>query len=140
MKNIKTFENENLGANGTMQGENGETLVCAETTIPIKFGISKNQICLDVGIGFGKSHTHNLELIKNIDKVKIDGVAMLMALSSKRVVKLSTGVENDELIYGTIAGNILAVSGGANIIRVHNVKENVLSVKMADAVLRGKYG
>ena len=62
---------------------------------------------------------------------------MLMALSSKRVVKLSTSVENDDLVYGTIAGNVLAISGGADIIRVHNVKENVLSAKMADAVVRG---
>ncbi len=103
-------------------------------------GISKNQLCFDVGIGFGKSYEHNLELIKNVDKVKVDNVAMLMALSSKRVVKLSTNAENDDLVYGTIAGNVIAVTGGADIIRVHNVKENVLSVKMADAVLRGKYG
>lgn len=102
-----------------------------------EIGINKNQLCFDVGIGFGKSHAHNLELIKNVDKVKIDGVAMLMALSSKRVVKISTDVENDDLIYGTIAGNVIAVSGGADIIRVHSVKENVLAVKMADAVLRG---
>ncbi len=102
-----------------------------------EFGICKNQLCLDVGIGFGKSHEHNLELIKNLSNVKIDDVAMLMALSSKRVVKLSTSVENDDLVYGTIAGNVLAISGGADIIRVHNVKENVLSAKMADAVVRG---
>ena len=42
MKNIKTFENENLGANGTMQGENSETLVGTATTVPMKFGISQN--------------------------------------------------------------------------------------------------
>jgi dihydropteroate synthase len=100
-------------------------------------GISKNQLCFDVGIGFGKSYEHNIELIKNINKVKVDGVAMLMALSSKRVVKLSTNAENDDLVYGTIAGNVIAVTGGADIIRVHNVKGNVLSIKMADAVLRG---
>lgn len=102
-----------------------------------EIGINKKQLCFDVGIGFGKSYEHNLELIKNVDKVKIDNAAMLMALSSKRVVKLSTGAENDDLVYGTIAGNVLAISGGADIIRVHNVKENVLAVKMADAVLRG---
>lgn len=102
-----------------------------------EIGINKSQLCFDVGIGFGKSYEHNLELIKNVDKVKFDSVAMLMALSSKRVVKISTDAENDDLVYGTIAGNVLAISGGADIIRVHNVKENVLSVKMADAVLRG---
>lgn len=101
------------------------------------FGINKNQLCLDVGIGFGKTYEHNLELIKRLKEVKVNDVAMLMALSSKRVVKTSTNAENDDLVYGTIAGNVLAISGGADIIRVHNVKENVLSVKMADAVLRG---
>lgn len=102
-----------------------------------QFGICKNQICLDVGIGFGKSHEHNLELIKNFRKLKVADVAMLMALSSKRVVKLSTHSENEDLVYGTIAGNVLAISGGADLIRVHNVKENALSAKMADAVVRG---
>ena len=62
---------------------------------------------------------------------------MLMALSSKRVVRLSTHSENEDLVYGTIAGNVLAISGGADLIRVHNVKENALSAKMADAVVRG---
>lgn len=102
-----------------------------------EFGICKNQICLDVGIGFGKSHEHNLEIIKNFRKLKVDDVAMLMALSSKRVVRLSTHSENEDLVYGTIAGNVLAISGGADLIRVHNVKENALSAKMADAVVRG---
>lgn len=101
------------------------------------FGINKNQLCLDVGIGFGKTYEHNLELIKKLKEVRVNDVAMLMALSSKRVVKMSTEAENDDLVYGTIAGNVIAISGGADIIRVHNVKENVLSCKMADKVLRG---
>ncbi len=101
------------------------------------FGINKNQLCLDVGIGFGKTYEHNLELIKKLKEVKVNDVAMLMALSSKRVVKMSTEAENDDLVYGTIAGNVIAILGGADIIRVHNVKENVLSCKMADKVLRG---
>lgn len=101
------------------------------------FGINKNQLCLDVGIGFGKTYEHNLELIKKLKEVKVNDVAMLMALSSKRVVKMSTEADNDDLVYGTIAGNVIAISGGADIIRVHNVKENVLSCKMADKVLRG---
>lgn len=101
------------------------------------FGISENQLCFDVGIGFGKSHEHNLKLIRDLSSINTCDCALLMALSSKRVVKLSTEADKDDLIYGTIAGNILAVSGGADIIRVHNVKENVLAVKMTDAVLRG---
>ncbi len=101
------------------------------------YGINKNQICFDMGIGFGKSHEHNIELIKNTDRLKIKDVALLTALSMKRVVKNTTNVEGDDLLFGTISANTLAIKGGTDIIRVHNVKENVLAAKMSDAVVRG---
>ena len=102
-----------------------------------EFGIKLNQLCFDVGIGFGKSYEHNLKLIRNLKNINTDGVALMMALSSKRVVSMSTKAEKEDLIFGTISGNTLAIAGGADIIRVHNVKENVLSAKMTDAVVRG---
>ncbi|MBO5333188.1 MAG: dihydropteroate synthase [Clostridia bacterium] len=101
------------------------------------YGINKNQLCFDMGIGFGKSHEQNVELIKNIDKLKQKDIAFLTALSMKRVVKNTTNAEGDDLLYGTISANTLAIKGGTDIIRVHNVKENVLAVKMTDAVVRG---
>ena len=101
------------------------------------YGINQNQICFDMGIGFGKSHEHNIELIKNTDRLKIKDVALLTALSMKRVVKNTTNVEGDDLLFGTISANTLAIKGGTDIIRVHNVKENVLAAKMVDAVVRG---
>ncbi len=101
------------------------------------FGISENQIMLDVGIGFGKSHNQNIELIKNLKQVKFSNVALLTALSSKRVVKNSTGAIGEDLLYGTLSANALAIAGGADFIRVHNVKENALAAKMADAIVRG---
>ncbi len=99
-------------------------------------GINKNQIAFDMGIGFGKSYQDNLELINNIKEIKIKDVALLTALSSKRVVAFATKCEKEDLVYGTIAANSLAIQGGTDIIRVHNVRENVLAVKMCDAVLR----
>lgn len=102
-----------------------------------EFGISKNQIALDMGIGFGKTNEQNIELIKNIDKLKIKDVALLTALSSKRVVANATGADGYDRVYGTIAADVLAIAGGTDFIRVHNVKENALAVKMADAIVRG---
>ncbi len=102
-----------------------------------EFGISKNQIALDVGIGFGKSHMQNLELIRNIEKVKIKDVALLTALSSKRVIANVTNADKQDLVYGTISANTVAVCGGADIVRVHNVKENTLAMKMVDTIVRG---
>ncbi len=102
-----------------------------------KFGIPLSSIALDAGIGFGKNYRHNIEILKNMDSLKIKDVALLTALSSKRVVSESVGASGDDLVYGTIAANTLAVKGGTDIIRVHNVKENVIASKMADAILRG---
>ena len=102
-----------------------------------EFGISKNQIMLDMGIGFGKTYEQNIELIKNINKLKINDVALLTALSSKRVVANATNTDGYDRVYGTIAADVLAIAGGTDFIRVHNVKENALAAKMADVIIRG---
>ena len=104
---------------------------CTQLQIP------HNRIMLDVGIGFGKNYEQNIEVIKNISRIKRIKVALLTALSLKRVVGTATNTEKDDRIYGTISANTLAIAGGTDFIRVHNVKENVLGAKMADAVVRG---
>lgn len=104
---------------------------CTQLQIPY------NRIMLDIGIGFGKDYEQSIEAIKNISKFKRDDVALLTALSLKRVVGTATNTEKDNRIYGTISANTLAIAGGTDFIRVHNVKENVLGAKMADVVVRG---
>lgn len=104
---------------------------CTQLQIP------HNRIMLDVGIGFGKNYEQNIEVIKNISRIKRNKVALLTALSLKRVVGTATNTEKDDRLYGTISANTLAIAGGTDFIRVHNVKENVLGAKMADAVVRG---
>ncbi|MBR5321245.1 MAG: dihydropteroate synthase [Clostridia bacterium] len=99
--------------------------------------IPHNRIMLDIGIGFGKSYEHNIEVIKNIKRIKRQNVALLTALSLKRVVGIATDSDREDRLYGTISANTLAIVGGTDFIRVHNVKESVLGAKMADAVLRG---
>lgn len=104
---------------------------CTQLQIPY------NRIMLDIGIGFGKNYEQNIEAIKNISKFKRDHVALLTALSLKRVVGIATDSETQDRVYGTISANTLAIAGGTDFIRVHNVKEAVLGAKMADAVVRG---
>lgn len=104
---------------------------CTQLQIP------HNRIMLDVGIGFGKNYEQNIEVIKNISRIKRNKVALLTALSLKRVVGTATNTEKDDRLYGTISANTLAIAGGTDFIRVHNVKENVLGAKMADVVVRG---
>jgi dihydropteroate synthase len=102
----------------------------------LSFGLSKSQIMLDTGIGFGKKNEDNLELIRNISSLKRDDIALLTALSCKRVIKNSSGASGEDLLYGTLAANTEAIRGKTDFIRVHHVKENVLAAKTADALFR----
>ncbi|MBE6834977.1 MAG: dihydropteroate synthase [Ruminococcaceae bacterium] len=102
----------------------------------LSFGIYKNQIMLDMGIGFGKGNDDNLELIRNINLLKRDGIALMTALSCKRVIKNTSLCEGEDLVYGTISANTAAIMGKTDFIRVHHVKENVLAARTADAIFR----
>lgn len=102
-----------------------------------KINISHKNIMLDIGVGFGKTYEQNIEVIKNIGIIKRQNVALLTALSLKRVIGVATDTEKEDRLCGTISANALAIAGGTDFIRVHNVKETVLGAKMADAVVRG---
>lgn len=104
--------------------------------IAVEYSISRENICFDMGFGFGKSHFDNLELLRNIDKLKFPERALLTALSCKRLVKNETGADGYDRVFGTLAADTLAIAGGTDFIRVHHVKEACLAAKMTDAVVR----
>ena len=89
-----------------------------------------------MGIGFGKSHADNLELIRNISKLKQKDRALLTALSCKRVVANETAADGEDRLYGTLAADTLAIAGGTDFIRVHHVRAAALAAKMTDALVR----
>lgn len=88
-------------------------------------GIYKDKIILDPGIGFGKTNQESIDLIKNTDKLCIDGFPLLMALSRKRCIGEMTGRETEERMAGTLAADMISVQKGAKIVRVHDVKETI---------------
>ena len=104
--------------------------------IAAEYSISRENICSDMGFGFGKSHFDNLELLRNIDKLKSPERALLTALSCKRLIKNETGADGYDRVFGTLAADTLAIAGGTDFIRVHHVKEACLAAKMTDAVVR----
>lgn len=104
--------------------------------IAAEYSISRENICFDMGFGFGKSHFDNLELLRNINKLKSPERALLTALSCKRLVKNETGADGYDRVFGTLAADTLAIAGGTDFIRVHHVKEACLAAKMTDAVVR----
>lgn len=92
-------------------------------------------LCLDPGIGFGKSDEDNLEIIRNLEWLKINPCALLFAASRKRVTALNRTNPKDR-DFSTVSANTAAVAGGADIIRVHNITAGIDCARMADRIYR----
>lgn len=104
-----------------------------------EYGISKERICLDPGVGFLDTREQDRFVINNLKNFKIDEVACLVGLSRKRfIAELCANGGNIDRLPGTIAANTIAIEKGANIIRVHDVKEGILAAKTADAILKAR--
>ncbi len=97
-------------------------------------GISEDKIILDPGVGFGKTYEHNLEIINRLEELKILGYPVLLGASRKSVIGLTLDLPVEERIEGTIVTTVFGVLKGCAFVRVHNVRENVRAVKMAEAI------
>jgi dihydropteroate synthase len=86
-------------------------------------GIGKDRIVVDPGFGFGKTAAHNLELLRGLLHLKDLGVPILAGLSRKSTIGAVTGRPVEERLAGSLAMALLALQGGATILRVHDVKE-----------------
>ena len=102
-----------------------------------ELGISRERLCFDPGVGFGKTMEENLALIAHAGRVKVEGRALLMAASRKRVTGAPCGNPPfEERLAATIAAHTVAVLDGADMVRVHDVKEAVQASRMADALMK----
>ena len=100
-----------------------------------RFGIPKERIFIDPGIGFGKTVEHNLTLLKNIGRFVATDYRVLIGTSRKSFIGSITGRENPaERIFGTAATVALCVAAGVSIVRVHDVAEMVDVVKVAEVI------
>lgn len=101
----------------------------------LKNGIDKKSIMIDPGIGFGKTVENNLLIIKKLTEFKTLGMPLVVGLSNKSFLSKIIKVEEiKERFSANIVANIASVANGADIIRVHNVKEIVQSLKVFDAI------
>jgi len=101
-----------------------------------KFGISDDKIIIDPGIGcFGKTFEHNLEIIKNLKEFTLLGRPVAVGVSRKAFIgKILGDVPPSERLEGTAAAVAISIFNGANIVRVHDVKEMAKVAKVADAI------
>lgn len=101
-----------------------------------QFGISRNMIFIDPGIGFGKTLEHNLLLLRNIYKFVATGYRVLVGTSRKSFIGKLTGKEKpSERIFGTAATVALCAAAGVSMVRVHDVAEMLEVVKITKAII-----
>jgi dihydropteroate synthase len=107
--------------------------------LALKFGIREDMIILDPGIGFGKTFDHNLEIINNLHDFSALGKPLLVGPSRKAFLgKILGDAPPDKRLEATAAAVAISIIKGADIVRVHDVKEVAKVVRVVDAIKREK--
>lgn len=104
-------------------------------SIAKKAGIAEDKIILDPGVGFAKTYENNLEVIRCLEQLKVLGYPVLLGASRKSVIGLALELPTEERLEGTLVTTVFAVMKRCAFVRVHDVKENVRAVRMAEAIL-----
>ena len=102
--------------------------------IAAQAGIAPGRVVLDPGIGFGKTPEQSITMIARLSELRAFGCPLLMGLSRKRFIDFVSPSKPAERIGGSIAGNVMAVLGGADILRVHDVAETVQALRVMAAI------
>lgn len=100
-------------------------------------GVDGNRIVIDPGMGFGKTAKHNLEILRRLDEIAAIGLPLLVGMSRKSTIGYVLDLPVNQRMEGTAAAVALSIAGGADIVRVHDVKEMARVARMTDAVTRG---
>ena len=117
MESIKDFLNESI-------------------KIALDAGVKKEKIVLDPGIGFGKTFEQSLEVLRRLGELRDLGYPILLGTSRKSVIGNVLHLEPKDRVEGTVATTVLGVRDGVDIVRVHDITENLRAAKMADAIYR----
>jgi dihydropteroate synthase/2-amino-4-hydroxy-6-hydroxymethyldihydropteridine diphosphokinase len=113
-----------------IKSELGESLEIAS-----KAGIAQDKIILDPGIGFGKNLHDNLAIINRLDEIKKMGFPILIGPSRKSFIAQALDLPVEERLEGTAAAVALGIAHGADIVRVHDVRQMARVAKMSDAII-----
>jgi dihydropteroate synthase len=102
--------------------------------IAVKAGISRGNIVLDPGIGFGKTAEQSMTALARLNELCAFGLPLLVGASRKRFISSIVPSQPDQRLGGSIAAHLLAARGGARIIRAHDVSEIVQALRVAAAI------
>lgn len=98
-------------------------------------GIGDDKIILDPGVGFGKTYENNLEILNSLEQLHMLGYPVLLGTSRKSVIGLTLDLPAGDRVEGTIVTTVFGVLKGCMFVRVHDIRENVRAVRMAEAIL-----
>jgi dihydropteroate synthase len=101
-------------------------------------GVQREQIILDPGIGFGKTLEQNLSILNHLHRFEKFGMPLMIGTSRKSFIGRLTGRPESDRVFGTAASVALAISRGAHMIRVHDVKEMSEVARVTDAILAAR--
>ncbi|HEY5093757.1 MAG TPA: dihydropteroate synthase [Candidatus Eremiobacteraceae bacterium] len=100
-------------------------------------GVRADRIIVDPGIGFGKTAVHNIEILARLHEIAARlPFPLLVGTSRKSFIGALTGLSVERRAFGTAASVVLAIAGGADIVRVHDVEEMLAAAAVADAIVR----
>ena len=103
--------------------------------IALNSGIKRDKIILDPGVGFGKTYEQNLMCVKHLHQLCEKGYPVLLGCSRKSLIGNTLDLPVEERLEGTLVTTVMAVLSGCAFVRVHDIKENVRAIKMAEAIM-----
>ena len=125
---------------GTLEGMHHEEIISEDVHEKVRqflenqvnklLALGEQQIILDPGIGFNKTIECNFALLRDLDKYRVNGLPILIGISRKSLIYKTLGFTPQEALNGTTVLNTIALMNGADILRVHDVKEAVEAVKL----------
>lgn len=104
----------------------------------VNAGMDRNKLLLDPGFGFGKNLKHNYQLLSHLAEFHHFGLPLLVGMSRKSMIGQLLNVPPDQRVIGSVACAIIAAMQGAQIIRVHDVKETAEAMRIVEATLSAK--
>lgn len=105
----------------------------------LALGVAWDDLIVDPGFGFGKTADHNLELLRGLGRLRELGRPILLGASRKSTLGRVLDLGPEHRLEATLATTAIAVAGGVDLVRVHDVRENVRAARMADAIIRGNW-
>lgn len=134
---------------GTLEGMHHEEIISEDVHEKVRqflenqvnklLEYGEQQIILDPGIGFNKTIECNFALLRDLDKYRVDELPILIGISRKSLIYKTLGFTPQEALNGTTVLNTIALMNGAEILRVHDVKEAVEAVKLTHSVISSEH-